>query len=137
MKGSIWHAKDYTDIKYDPRNYKPTDAKVPIDEDIPYIKGFVKASEYNDYGGWVKTANYDVSLYCATECGGKANDKSYECGYVRRNGLTNDMYKEVKSSAVGCFANNDVLGRTLSANGAVTDGFDSYAGGFSIGNPSL
>ena len=135
---SIWYAKDYTDIKYDPTNYKPTDSKVPIDEDIPYIKGFVKGGEYNaSNSGWVKNTNYDVSLYCATECGGNANDKSYECGYVLRNGSTNDGYKEVKASVVGCNAAGVALGRTLVSRDAVANGYDPYAGGFALGNPSL
>lgn len=140
-KGSIWYAKDYTDIKYDPTNNKPTDYKVStdtLDEDILYIKGFVKEGEYDtSNSGWVKNANYDVSLYCATECGGKANDKSYECGYVWRNGSTNDGYKEVKASVVGCCAGSGGFGRTLGANYAVADGADRYAGGFALGNPSL
>ena len=137
-ESSIWYAKDYTDIKYDPTNYNPTDSKVPIDEEIPYIKGFVKGGEYDgSNSGWVKNANYDVSLYCATECSGKANDKSYECGYVSRNVGTSSGYKEVNVSVVGCDASNSVLGRTLNANDAVAFGYGSYAGGFSIGNPSL
>lgn len=141
IKGSIWYAKDYTDIKYDPRNYKTTDYIVPIDtpdEDIPYIKGFVKGGEYDtSNSGWVKNANYDVSLYCATECGGKANDKSYECGYVWRNVSTTNGHKEAKASAVGCYANNGELGRTLAAYAAVASGLADYAGGFALGNPSL
>ena len=134
----IWYAKDYTDIKYDPTNYKPTDSKVPIDKDIPYIKGFVKAGEYDaSNSGWVKNANYDVSLYCATECSNWANDKSYECGYVSRHLGASSGYKEVKASVVGCAANSSVIGRTLFADSSVSNGADVYAGGFSIGNPSL
>ena len=141
-KGSIWYAKDYTDIKYDPTNYKPTDAKVPIDtpdEDIPYIKGFVKGGEYDPYDSeyeGVKNANYDVSLYCATEyC--YYSPSSYECGWVWRNGSASSGYKEVKASVVGCLANTNVLGRALNAAAAVAAGSDRFAGGFSIGNPSL
>lgn len=151
-KGSIWYAKDYTDIKYDPRNYKPTDYSVltsTLDEDIPYIKGFVKAGEYDaSNSGWVKNSNYDVSLYCATECGGDASATSYECGYVWRygsswggdnttGGYPNDGYKNVNASVVGRSANSDGLGRTLSAGSAVAAGSDAYAGGFALGNPSL
>ena len=139
-KGSIWYAKDYTDIKYDPTNFTDTDARVPIDEDIPYIKGFVKAGEYdvhNNVEEWVKNSNYDVSLYCVTECGGRANATSYECGYVWRDGYPNDGYKVVNASAVGCFANNIGRGRSISATSAVGNIYASYAGGFSIGNPSL
>ena len=140
-EGSIWYAKDYTDIKYDPNNHKPTDAdyKVQIDKDIPYIKGFVKGDEYDpSNSGWVKNANYDVSLYCATECNG-ASESTYECGYVwRKSSSVSSGYKEVKASVVGCSANNnDGLGRTLYAGDAVTYGIEFYAGGFSIGNPSL
>ena len=136
-KCSIWYAKDYTDIKYDPRNYKPTDLEVPIDEDIPYIKGFVKAGEYDVFkSGYVKNANYDVSLYCATECGG-ANKYTYECGYVRRNNYPSSGYKEVFASAVGSDDADVGLGRSLSAAHDVALGYDLYAGGFSIGNPSL
>lgn len=151
-KGSIWYAKDYTDIKYDPTNYKPTDYSVSTstpDEDIHYIKGFVKASEYDaSNSGWVKNTNYDVSLYCATECGGDASATSYECGYVWRygsswggdnttDGYPNDGYKNVNASVVGCSAVSVGLGRTLGADSAVAYGSDSCAGGFALGNPSL
>ena len=143
MKGSIWYAKDYTDIKYDPTNYKPTDAEVLIYKDIPYIKGFVNGGEYDPYNyGWVKNANYDVSLYCATECeedsyGSGVNATSYECGYVWRDRSVRSGYKKVRASTVGCSAFNFELGRTLGANIGVADGSNSCAGGFSIGNPSL
>lgn len=155
LKGSIWYAKDYTDIKYDPTNFTNTDYSVSTstpDENIPYIKGFVKAGEYDaSNSGWVKNTNYDVSLYCATECGDRIASKStYECGYVWRygsswggvnvnptNGYPNDGYKNVNASVVGCDASIDGLGRTLSAVDAVADGNDSYAGGFALGNPSL
>ena len=150
-KGSIWYAKDYTDIKYDPTNFTNTDYSVLTstpDEDIPYIKGFVKASEYDaSNSGWVKNTNYDVSLYCATECGG-ASATSYECGYVWRYGRSwgganttddypNDGYKNVNASVVGCNAGNNELGRTLLAHHAVAAGYDHCAGGFALGNPSL
>ena len=140
-KGSIWYAKDYTDIKYDPTNYTDTDAFVPIgtpDEDIPYIKGFVKGGEYDGSNdGWVKNANYDVSLYCVTECGGKANDKSYECGYVSRNNYPSSGYKNVLTSVVGCQVGHDMAGRTLNGSYTVNYNLEHFAGGFSIGNPSL
>ena len=150
-KGSIWYAKDYTDIKYDPTNFTDADYSVStdtLDEDIPYIKGFVKAGEYDvSNTGWVKNSNYDVSLYCATECSG-ASATSYECGYVWRygtslggvnttDGYPNDGYKNVNASVVGCDAYYNGFGRTLDANNAVADGSDNLAGGFSIGNPSL
>ena len=145
-KGSIWYAKDYTDIKYDPTNFKSsydsttkkyTDAEVPINEDIPYIKGFVKAGEYDvSNTGWVKNSNYDVSLYCATECGG-AYVTSYECGYVWRDLFVQNGRKEVTASVVGCAAYSGSLGRSLEAAYAVSDGKKYYAGGFSIGNLSL
>ena len=140
-KISIWYAKDYTDIKYNPANSATTDYSVSTstpDEDIPYIKGFVKEGEYDVYNnGWVKNANYDVSIYCATECGGKANDKSYECGYVWRNSSAHDGFKEVKASVVGCSVSVGGLGRGLNADDAVAYDVSAYAGGFSIGNPSL
>ena len=151
-KGSIWYAKDYTDIKYDPTNFTVADYSVStstLDEDIPYIKGFVKAGEYDaSNSGWVKNTNYDVSLYCATECGGDASATSYECGYVWRYGISwggdnttggypNDGYKNVNSSVVGCNANGVALGRALDACIAVAAGGDAYAGGFALGNPSL
>ena len=84
-----------------------------------------------------KSLEGDEVTELATECGGKANDKSYECGYVWRNGSTNDGYKEVKASLVGCRACDGNLGRTRAADVAVTNGNGGYAGGFSIGNPSL
>ena len=154
IKGSIWYAKDYTDIKYDPTNFTSTDYSVSTstpDEDIPYIKGFVKASEYDaPKSGWVKNTNYDVSLYCATECGDKiASATSYECGYLWRdstswggantesNGYPKNGYKNVNASVVGCYAYIVMLGRTLDAHGAVGVGAGHYAGGFALGNPSL
>ena len=150
-KGSIWYAKDYTDIKYDPTNFTDADYSVStdtLDEDIPYIKGFVKGGEYDVFNtGWVKNSNYDVSLYCATECGG-ASATSYECGYVWRygtswggvnttDGYPNDGYKNVNASVVGCDAYYNGFGRTLDANNAVANGNDNLAGGFSIVNLSL
>ena len=138
-KGSIWYAKNYTDIKYDPTNYKPTDANVPTsttDEDIPYIKGFVKAGECEGYNGWVNNSNYDVSLYCATKCG-DASAISYECGHVWRYLFTSDGYKAVSASVVGCDAYAKVPGRTLSVDEDVAYRSFSYAGGFSIVNLSL
>lgn len=152
IKGSIWYAKDYTDIKYDPTNFTDTDYSVSTstpDEDIHYINDFVKAGEYSaSNSGWVKNTNYDVSLYCATECGGDASATSYECGYVWRygsswgganttDGYPNDGYKNVNASVVGCLAYSDGLGRTLYADHAVAVGADYYAGGFALGNPSL
>ena len=143
-KGSIWYAKDYTDIKYDPINHKPTDADYSVptstpDEKIPYIKGFVKGGgEYDASNhGWVKNANYDVSLYCVTEWNGPSKS-TYECGWIW-NGCVDcqDGYKNVNASVVGCGANDSEHGRTLSANNPVTGDRYSYAGGFSIGNPSL
>lgn len=155
-KGSIWYAKDYTDIKYNPTNLTAdTDYSVSTstpDEDIPYIKGFVKAGEYDaSNSGIVKNTNYDVSLYCATECDNKiANITSYECGYLWRygpsfggantnptNGYLNDGYKNVNASVVGCYTFYEVIGRTLAADRAVVNGHGAYAGGFALGNPSL
>ena len=150
-KGSIWYAKDYTDVKYDPTKFTDTDYSVPtstLDENIPYIEGFVKAGEYDASNtGWVKNSNYDVSLYCVTKCGG-ASATSYECGHVWRygaswgganttDGYPNDGYKNVNASLVGCHASHVVLGRTLYAYYAVAAGVDACAGGFALGNPSL
>ena len=151
-KGTIWYAKNYTDIKYNPSGFTTSDYSVKTDvadEDIPYIKGFVKAGEYTaSNSGWVKNTNYDVSLYCHTLCGGDAGASNYECSYVWRygsswgganttDGYPNDGYKNVNSSVVGCSAINDVLGRSLFAAFAVAYGDDYYAGGFALGNPSL
>ena len=137
-KGSIWYAKDYTDIKYDPTNFTDSDYKVPIDEDIPYIKGFVKACEYDgSNNGWVKNANYDVSLYCNTECSNKANESHYECGHVTVFNYPSDGYKNVNASAVGSHFRFIELGRSIQAQPTVDEVEVYYAGGFSIGNPSL
>ena len=143
-KGSIWYAKDYTDIKYDPINHNPTYGDYNVststpDEKIPYIKGFVKGGEYDHSdSGWVKNANYDVSLYYATECSKEeANKFHYECGYVSRSISPSDGNKIVSSSVVGCNSDGGGLGRTLYANNSVRFGSADYAGGFSIGNPSL
>ena len=143
-KGSIWYAKDYTDIKYDPINHNPTydDYNVSTstpDEKIPYIKGFVKGGEYDHSdSGWVKNANYDVSLYYATECSKEeANKFHYECGYVSRSISPSDGNKRVSSSVVGCNSDGGGFGRTLYANNSVRYNSADYAGGFSIGNPSL
>ena len=109
----------------------------------------MKAGEYDtSNNGWVKNTNYDVSLYCATECGGDASATSYECGHVWRygtswgganttDGYPNDGYKNVNASVVGCSAIDVGLGRTLNANDAVAFGDVTYAGGFALGNPSL
>ena len=144
-KGSIWYAKDYTDIKYDPTNFTNADysvSKDTLDEDIPYIKGFVKAGEYDAYNyGLIETANYDVSLYCATECdnshGSYTSVTSYECGCVWRSIYIIEGKKVVTASVVGCSVNSYGLGRSLDAYNAVADGSDNLAGGFSIGNLSL
>ena len=142
-KGSIWYAKDYTDIKYDPINHEPTydDYYVSIDKDIPYIKGFVNGGEYdvsNSGYGWVKNANYDVSLYCVTEFSNNVSNTSYECSYVTRDKYLGNGYKQVTASVVGCLASSDSMGRTLNGAYDVDSGYgNNYAGGFSIGNPSL
>ena len=137
-ENSIWYAKDYTDIKYNPSNSATTDYEVSIDEDIPYIKGFVKGGEYDtSIYGWVKNANYDVSLYCVTEYSGGAYANCYECGHVWISGSSSKGYKEVNASTVGCSAQDYNLGRTLYANNSVGYNSADYAGGFSIGNPSL
>ncbi len=138
-KTSIWYAKDYTDIKYDPTNFTDADYFVPtdtLDEDIPYIKGFVKAGEYDvSNTGWVKNSNYDVSLYCVTECGG-ASATSYECGYATGVRSSNKGEKYVGEMAVGCGYYNSMLGRSCQ-NTSVKTRTGGVAGGFSIGNPSL
>ena len=147
-KGSIWYAKDYTDIKYDPINHKPTYSDYNVststpDEDIPYIKGFVKAGEYDGTSysknhGWVKNANYDVSLYCVTEVDGDANERTYECGYVWRHFTPQNGDKKVAESTVGGSSRYGGLGRSLGASSPVHASYDrDIAGGFSIGNPSL
>ena len=143
MKGSICYAKDYTGIKYDPREGSGSpDYYVNIsipDYDIPYTFGFMNAGEYDISSGWVKNANYDVSLFCATECYSGASESTYECGYVWRGGddYLDNGYKEVNASAVGCSAINVELGRSLYANESVGRSDIYFAGGFSIGNPSL
>ena len=140
-KGNIWYAKDYTDIKYNPANSATTDYYVTVDtpdEKIPFIKGFVKASEYTYIStGTVKNANYDVSLYCVTEANGGSTLTNYECGYINRINYPISGYKEVYASAVGAEASYNAFGRTLSASYVVTHGNDFFAGGFSIGNPTL
>ena len=141
-KGSIWYAKDYTDIKYNPNNFTDTDSQVTIetpDEDIPYIKGFVKGGEFDiSNNGWVKNTNYDVSLYCATECGFRiASESTYECGYVWRDFEPMSRHKKVSASAVGSFASTGELGRVLYGHIDVAKNSALLAGGFAIGNPSL
>ena len=151
-KGNICYAKDYTDIKFDPKNglgnngsnYSVSTNKK--DEDIPWLNGFVSGKEYiTSSGGWVKNCDYDVSLYCMNEVGGNSNQ--YECGFFWRNsswggantdnsGMPKEGVKNVNASVVGCFANDGAAGRTLDARSAVADGHDSFAGGFAIGNIS-
>ena len=144
QNGSIWYAKDFDDIKYDPTNHEPTydDYNVLIgtpDEDIPFIKGFVKGGEFTDKdGGWVKNTNYDVSLYCATECDDNAaSETTYECGYVSRINYGDSIYKAVGASIVGCSLIDNLVGRTLYSGCGVDSKLNSLAGGFSIGNPTL
>ena len=152
-KGNICYAKDYSDIKFDPKsgfgtnssNYSvSTNMK---DEDIPWLNGFVSGSEYiTSSNGWVKNCDYDVSLYCMNEVGGNSNQ--YECGYIWKNvslggantdnsGMPKEGFKNVNASVVGCFANNGAAGRTLYASDAVAAGRDCSAGGFAIGNISM
>ena len=148
-KGNICYAKEYTDIKFDPKkgvgtngsNYSvSTDVK---DEDIPYLEGFAKGPEYIANSGWVKTSDYDISLYCQTSLGGGMN--SYEGAFVWRVGYswgghnTDDSkprlgFKNVAASVAGCIALNGSAGRTLNANPAVAYGNESFAGGFALGN---
>ena len=139
---SFWYAKDYTDIKYDPTDPKESDYKVSIntpDEDIPYIKGFVKGGEYNGSNdGWAENVDYDVSLYYFTKLMENGSDTSYECGYIYRGYGVNKGYKLVSELVVGCdVAGVGVSGRSLEAYASVNSGFNNYVGGFSIGNPSL
>ena len=141
IKGSIWYAKDYTDINYNPTNFTDTDYIVSTstpDKDIPYIKGFVKGGEYDaSSNGWAKNVNYDVSLYCATECGGNASATSYECCYLWRVSNPSNGYKNVVASAVGNYSRVTEVGRTFSGDVAVDYAYYCYAGGFALGNPSL
>ena len=141
-KNSFWYAKDYTDIKYDPTNYTDTDAFVPIgtpDEDIPYIKGFVKGGEYDGSNdGWAENVDYDVSLYYVTKLMENGNSSYYECSYIYRGYGVKKGYKMVSALVVGCdVAGVGVSGRSLEAYASVNSGFNNYVGGFSIGNPSL
>lgn len=150
-KGNICYAKDYTDIKFDPKNGLGTGGENYSvstnvrDEDIPWIDGFVSGQEYiADGGGWVKNCNYDVSLYCPTMRGGQQNQ--YECGYVWQNGNSwsgvntdnsgkpKEGFKNVNASVVGCYAHYGLAGRSLDARHAVAAGADYFAGGFAIGN---
>ena len=140
-KTSIWYAKDYTDIKYDPTNFTDADYFVSTstpDKDIPYIKGFVKGCEYSGYiyYEWIKNVNYDVSLYCVTECSGGASATSYECGYATGVRSSDKGEKYVGEMAVGCGYMNLMLGRSCQ-NSSVKLRTGGVAGGFSIGNPSL
>ena len=149
-KGNICYAKDYTDIKFDPKsglgnngsNYSVSTNKK--DEDIPWLNGFVSGSEYiPDGAGWVKNCDYDVSLYCMNEGGGNSNQ--YECGHIWRSvsfggantdnsGMPKEGFKNVNASLVGCFASIGNAGRSLIAAYAVAAGIDCFAGGFAIGN---
>ena len=148
-KNNICYAKDYSDIKFDPKsglgnngsNYSvSTDVR---DEDIPWLNGFVSGSEYiTSSVGWVKNCDYDVSLYCMNEVGGHLNQ--YECGYIWRNsswggvntvhGYPKVGFKNVNASVVGCSAGAGSAGRTLTAGSAVALADVNYAGGFAICN---
>ena len=151
-KNNICYAKDYTDIKFDPKNGLGTGgvnysvSTNEKDEDIPWLNGFVSGSEYiTSSNGWVKNCDYDVSLYCMNEVGGNSNQ--YECGYIWKNmslggantvnGYPNVGFKNVNASVVGCHDGYDNAGRTLDAYHAVAYGAASYAGGFAIGNISM
>ena len=152
-KGNICYAKDYSDIKFDPKsglgndnsNYSvSTSVK---DEDIPWLNGFVSGKEYIVNGaGWVKNCDYDVSLYCMNEVGGNSNQ--YECGYIWRsaswggvntdnNGKPKEGFKNVNASVVGCAAFADHAGRALNADCAVGLGDGNCTGGFAIGNIAM
>ena len=151
-KGNICYAKDYSDIKFDPKNglgnngsnYSVSTNKK--DEDIPWLNGFVSGSEYiTSSNGWVKNCDYDVSLYCMNEVGGNSNQ--YECGHIWRStswggantdniGKPKEGFKNVNASVVGCSAYYGSACRTLYANDAVDFAIGNYAGGFAIGNIS-
>ena len=152
-KGNICYAKDYSDIKFDPKsglgndnsNYSvSTSVK---DEDIPWLNGFVSGKEYIvNCAGWVKNCDYDVSLYCMNEVGGNSNQ--YECGYIWRsaswggvntdnNGKPKEGFKNVNASVVGCAAFADHAGRALNADCAVGLGDGNCTGGFAIGNIAM
>ena len=148
-KNNICYAKDYTDIKFDPKNGLGTGgvnysvSTNEKDEDIPWLNGFVSGKEYIFNGaGWVKNCDYDVSLYCMNEGGGNSNQ--YECGYIWRNsswggvntvhGYPKVGFKNVNASVVGCSAGAGSAGRTLTAGSAVALADVNYAGGFAICN---
>ena len=68
----------------------------------------------------------------AKDFGNLGHGKRVEVGCQESEG------KESSSaSVVGCDAHAFELGRTLCADHAVAAGFDRYAGGFALGNPSL
>ena len=145
-KVSLWYANDFTDIKYNPTNFesshdeatgKYTDAEVPIDKDIPFLNGFVNGGEYTGGNGWVKTADYDVSLYYPTECSFVLNANTHECGYSSIGYPIDSGYKRVSASVVGCMAFDTSFGRTFECCEDVDYRNGSFAGGFSIGNPTL
>ena len=149
-KNNICYAKDYSDIKFDPKSGLGTnDSNYSVstsvkDEDIPWLNGFVSGPEYiTNSNGWVKNCDYDVSLYCMNEVGGNSNQ--YECGYIWRNvsfggANTDNMwrpkegFKNVNALFVGCFANDGSAGRSLYASSAVANKSNIFAGGFAIGN---
>ena len=145
---SLWYAKDFTDIKYNPSNYTETDAKVPIekpDKDIPFLKGFVKASgNHSSTNLWVSKADYDISLFCATECSG-ASSETYECAYTIVGSGVDNGYKEVNKASVSSTTEmgtasrnpNESSGRSFRADSDVISSSYFFAGGFSIGNPTL
>ena len=151
-KNNICYAKDYSDIKFDPKSGLGTNGSnysvltSVKDEDIPWLNGFVSGSEYiTSSNGWVKNCDYDVSIYCMNELGGNLNQ--YECGHIWRStswggantdnsGMPKEGFKNVNASVVGCAAYFGAAGRTLNAADAVANGSGSYAGGFAIGNIS-
>ena len=97
--------------------------------------------------GWASATNYNQSLYAHTAFGG--GESTYECGFMWNYGYSwdglhggnlassNMSGRWVNASVAGCGLGDDVVGRSLAANGSVRGGSDSYAGGFAHGHITL
>lgn len=113
--------------------------------------GAVCNAQYTGPQGWIKSADYNLSLFCPLSYSG-ASINTHECSYLwnyaswsngdtgtlNSNGTPRKGRKCVNAVVVGCSANDGTASaRTVSGNPAVSHSDVSYAGRFSLPALSL
>ena len=115
-----------------------------LDENIPLMLSGLTKGYYTSGNpfGWASATNYNQSLYAHTALGG--GDRTYECGYIRKDGASYDSLpfnnlsgRWVNASAVGGRLYEESAGRSLRAVESVRKSYGSYGGGFSHGHITL